>query len=298
MVKWILLYQLFCIFYIYLFHYRRKRKWVAQFLIAFFFPLFGFLLIYLMNKKVNSKNDSKPEWLMKKEDITSYKGASIFKGNIEKERNVIPIEDALILNENKVKRTVLLDLLKEESIQNMDALKFALKNEDSETSHYAATAIMEIKRKLLNSMQKLELQMDDNPNDLQVLSVYSEVVKKYINSGYLDEKSLLKNRYALSNVLEKMIEIQPNEEKYFIDKVTCDLELLEYSTARSYCDLFLNLHPNCEEAYFMDMHIHYLMKNMNAFEQALNRLRQSSVRLSPNGLSRLRFWLQGEMNEL
>jgi hypothetical protein len=297
MYKWVLIYNFFCIIYIYFFHYRRKKKWLAQYFIAFFFPVVGFLLIYLMNKKVRSQKDAIPKWLLRQKEDVDHREISIFKADIEKERNVVPMEDALILNENKVRRTMLLDILKEESLQNIDALKFALENEDSETSHYAATAIMEIKRKLLNRMQSLEVQVDENPNDLKVLSAYKEVIKQYINSGFLDEKTLWKNKYVYSTILEKMIEIQPNEESYFIDKISCDLSMAEYSTARHYCDLFVKLHPNCEDAYFMDMKIHYLMKNSASFEESLNQLRNSSVRLSPNGLSKLRFWLQGEWDE-
>jgi hypothetical protein len=283
--------------YIYFFHYRRKKKWLAQYLIAFFFPLLGFLLIYIMNKKVRSQREAIPEWLMRQKADLNQREITIFKEDIEKERNVVPIEDALILNENKVRRTMLLDILKKESIQNIESIKFALENEDSETSHYAASAIMELKRKLLNSMQSLDIQVDENPNDLKVLSSYKEVITQYINSGFLDEKTLLKNKYNYSTILEKMIEIQPSEESYFVEKISCDLSLAEYSTARHYCDLFVRLHPDCEDAYFMDMQIHYLMKDSEGFENSLNELRKSSVRLSPNGLSKLRFWLQGETNE-
>jgi hypothetical protein len=293
MVKWVIIYHLFCIIYIYFFHYLRKKIWLTQYLITSFFPILGFLLLYFMNKKVKNKRDSIQEKLIKNDEKLESKGVSIFKENIEKERNVIPIEDALILNENKVKRSMLLDLLKEESFQNMDALKFALKNEDTETSHYAAAAIVEIKRKLLIAMQTLERKVDENPSDLQVLSAYRDVIKQYMNSGFLDERTLLKNRYSYSTVLERMIDIQPNEVSYFIEKISCDLQLLEYSTARDYCDLFLKLHSNCEEAYFMDMEIHFLMQNAEAFEESLIKLRHSSVSLSPNGLSKLRFWLQG-----
>jgi hypothetical protein len=297
MYKWVLIYNFICFLYIYFFNYKRKKKWLAQYLISFFFPLLGFLLIYLMNKRVRSQKEAIPNRLMKQKADLDQREISIFKEDVEKGRNVIPIEDALILNENKVRRTMLLDLLKDESILNIDTLKFALENEDSETSHYAATAIMELKRKLLNSMQSLDLQVDENPNDLNTLSAYKEVITQYINSGFLDEKTLLKNKYNYSAILEKMIEIQPNEESYFVEKISCDLSLAEYSTARYYCDLFVRLHPNCEDAYFMDMQIHYLMKNSESFEKSLNQLRNSSVRLSPTGLSKLRFWLQGEWNE-
>lgn len=297
MYKWVLIYNFICMIYIYFFHYRLKKKWLAQYLIAFFFPLLGFLLIYLMNKKVKSQKEAIPEWLMRQKKDLSQREISIFKEDVEKERNVVPIEDALILNENKVRRTMLLNLLKEESIQNIETIKFALENEDSETSHFAATAIMELKRKLLNSMQLLDLQVDENPNDLKVLFTYKEVIKQYINSGFLDEKTLLKNKYNYSTLLEKLIEIDPNVEIYFVEKISCDLSLAEFSTARSFCDLFLRLHPNCEDSYFMDMQIHYLMRNNEGFENSLNRLRNSSVRLSPKGLSKLRFWLQGEWNE-
>lgn len=296
MVKWTIAYAIVCMIYVYLFQYKRKKTWLASFLLIFWFPLFGFFINYFMYRHFKS---NKPLKTGDFPQMDTEEGAvvSFIKEDVNVERNVIPIEDALILNENKVKRRVLLNLLKEESIQNMEALKFALENDDSETSHYAATAIMEIKRKLLQSMQELEAHLNENPNDIQILSSYREVIKQYINSGFLDEKTHRKNKYLYSSVLEKMIEIEPNEANYFIEKITSDLSLAEYQKARDFCDLFLSLHPFCEEAYFLDMQINYSIRDLHAFSNSIDRLRNSNVRLSPNGLSRLRFWLQGEWNE-
>ncbi|QOR66401.1 hypothetical protein IM538_22000 [Cytobacillus suaedae] len=291
----ILLYLICCLLYCYIFLYRCKKKWLVKLLILLFFPLVGFILIHLMDsksKKQSTKlNTTIPLNMLQQATKTEV---TIFKEDVDKEINIIPIEDALLLNEKKVKRMMLLDLFKEESFQNMDALQLALENEDTETSHYAASAIMEIKRKLLNAMQSLEVQVAEHPADLSVLTSYSEVIKQYIQSGFLDDKTLKKYTYSYSNLLEKMIELDPHIEGYFIEKIASDLRLKEYEKAHSFCNLFIQLHPVCEDAYFLDMQINFTLKNAEGLQKSIDRLRNSSVKLSPSGLSSLRFWLQGE----
>lgn len=296
MYKWIVIYALFCAVYLYFYQYKQHKTWVATLILVFCFPFLGFMINYLMHHHSKDKKNQMVEEILSIDD-QKVGTTSLIKKDINEETNVIPIEDALILNENQVKRKMLLNLLKEESIQNVEVLKFALENDDTETSHYAATAIMEIKRKLLNSMQTIEVQVNENPNNLQTLAAYQEVIKQYLNSGFIDEKTYLKNMYTYSALLKKMIEIDCNNPRYFIEKISSDLTLAQYHEARQFCDQFLSVHPLVEDAYFLDMKIHYAMKDQNAFAKSISILRNSNVKLSPKGLSRLRFWLQGEWNE-
>lgn len=210
---------------------------------------------------------------------------------IEKEINLVPIQDALLLNDNKIKRKLLIHSLKENSIQNPSVLEKALKNEDSETSHYAATAIMEMKRKLLNRIQMLEEELAENPDDAETLSSYAGVIQEYLQKGFLDEGAYKEYQTLLSSVLEQILESGHGTKQHYIDKINVDLELHQYKKANFYSERFMENFGDDEMAYIMAMKLHYTLKNPSRLQDIISLLKQHSVRLSPQGLSIIRFWL-------
>lgn len=276
-------------------HVRKtRRNIIVKLIVVIFCPFFGLFLIYLMFH--DRKNDEPfiPEGIIQKQ-----KGQAeiLRKVNFERETSFVPMKDALLLNDNKTKRTMLLDILKNDTFSHIGILQTALQNDDSETSHYAATAIQDIKSKLLSSIQQMEYQLEKHPDDQKLLTSYAEVIKQYVNTGFLDERTEKKYYYHYSQILERIIEIVPNEKDYYIEKISCDLQLGELSSAEKYCHSFLDYCCNEEEAYFMSMKLYFSMKNQGKFNVILQMLRESSVRLSPNGLNKLRFWLQGDAND-
>lgn len=59
----------------------------------------------------------------------------------DKERNLIPIEDALLINDKDDARALFLDVIKRDPKKSLYSISLALDSEDSELSHYAASII-------------------------------------------------------------------------------------------------------------------------------------------------------------
>jgi hypothetical protein len=294
MLKALFVYYLIVAIYLLIHLRKRQKNIVVKLIVAIFCPFFGLFILYFMFHDRKDDGAFIPEGIIQKQK----ENAEILrKVNFERETSFVPMKDALLLNDNQTKRKMLLDILKNDTFSHIGILQTALQNDDSETSHYAATAIQEIKSQLLSSIQHMEYQLEKNPDDLKLLTSYAEVIKQYVFTGFLDEGTEKKYNYHYSQILERIIEIVPQEKENYIQKINCDLELGELSTAEKYCHSFLEHCSNEEEAYFMSMKLHYSMKNQVRFNQTLQMLRESSVRLSPNGLNKIRFWLQGDANE-
>ncbi len=246
-----------------------------------------------MMKKVYSKDDL-PDWLLRREQYDDF----VLKSpDIEEETNIIPFNDALILNDNKTKRKMLIDLLKGEFLQHVDALELALQSDDSETSHYAATAIQQAKSDLLKEMRKLEGQLA-NKNDLFLLESYRVLIKHYIKIEFLDERTRRKYTHKYIQTIDRLIEHAPKSDAtYYQEKIEAALYLAEYHIALETAEQFLSLFPEEEEAYFALMNVHYKMRNKKEFQRMINQLRSTDIKLSPDKLNQLRFWLQGEEHE-
>ncbi|MCA1032249.1 hypothetical protein LCL95_14520 [Bacillus timonensis] len=286
------LYYLLSFIYILVMYVRTPKNTIMRFILLFFCPFIGIFIIYFLEQRNSPKYENLPDWLIVKLKELDEKPLNV--GDVEKERNVVSIQEAMVINNHKTRRKMLLDLLKRESIQQVDALEIALQNDDSETSHYAASAILETKRKIFNHMQKLERDLQDNPNDIELLTSYADVLEQYIKIEFLDKNTRLKYTHYYSQTLEKLLKVQTKDETLYLKKINCDLSLQEYSKAGYYANQFIERFPTSEHAHLTLMKLYYMMKDYEALKNSMDRLQASSVALSPTGLNLLRFWLRGE----
>jgi hypothetical protein len=289
----ILLYYIVCICYTIFVLKKKRENGLIKALIITFLPVIGFVLSHYLFKPSRSiEMNQEMEAEAKKQQINSQKRLNLIQPiNIEEEINIVPIQDALLLNENKIRRKLLIHSLKENSIQNTKVLEKALQNEDSETSHYAASAIMEMKRRLQNSIQELAMQLKEKPEDVEILSLYAETINQFLKSGFLDEGTYKYYQALFSTVLEKIIESGYAKRTHYIDKINCDLHLQKNEKAAHYSEKFMEDHPMDEMAYIMGMKLHYSLQNTKQLQKVISTLKRKPVRLSANGLNIVRFWL-------
>lgn len=294
------MFKFFCIncifsFIVFLFYLFRKRKDAYIRLIIMTFLPVGGLLIYCaldIYWIIIDKNGplNYLEAFSKGTEIDSF---SMRKSNIEKEINVIPIEEALILNDNTTKRTLIIEVLKNDTYQYIGFLTKALKDSDTETSHYAATAVTEIKRKLMLAIQMMEVRYEESKNDIEYLKAYSDVLKKYLESGLLDDRDLEKYSINYVNVLKNILDLGNMEEFYFEEKVNYDIRLQRFDTAIEYCMMYKNYLKDSDKPYILLLKIYYTLKNKEAFNKVLNELTKSNIKLKRESLRIVRFWLKG-----
>lgn len=269
---------------------KKKENGLIKTVIITFLPGLGMLLAFYLFRLTSTPPVSEAETArFGDEENTDYSDA-IQPLDLEKETNFVPLGDALLLNDNKTKRKLLIHSLKENSIQNPKLLNVALKDEDSETSHYAATSIMEMKRKLHNSIQDLSEKLNDNPTDLTLLTAYADAIKKYLKSELLDEGSYRQYQISFSSVLENIIDTGKGSIQQFIDKVDADLELHDYDKASFYSELFMEKYPLEEKAYITAMKLQYILQNRTALQEIISRLKRQPVHLSASSLDVIRYW--------
>ncbi len=293
MFKVLMIYYIISIIYLF-FQYRKDRKnIVIKLLIIMFGPFIGLIILYFMFHNIENDKDLIPEGLI---EVDNEESEILRKVDVEKETSIVPMKDALLLNNNQTKRKMLMDILKNDSFGHIEILQTALKNDDTETSHYAATAIQDIIGKLHNSIHQMEFQLEKNQNDLTILTSFAQVIKQYLNIGFLDERSEKQYLYRYSQILERIIGIKPFEKEPYIEKINCDLQLGELETAEKFTQIFIQNCSNEEESFFMAMKLYYILKDQLKFKEILQSLKDSPVRLSPQGLNKLRFWLHGDIN--
>ena len=267
-------------------------EWLLKWLIVSALPVVGWLFPIFWPKrwfqlKVNS------DLFEDKDDPTAQQVGIRALVEVEKELNIVSIEEALIVSDYTTRRTVLINVLKQDSMNYMDILQKAVSNEDTETSHYAVSAVTEIKRKLTLSLEELALKYESNKEDAHILRTYANVLNSYMRSGFLDERTLRKYRFTYISVLEHLINIVPGDNSAYMEKVDAELEVKELVEAERTVLLFWDKHPESEDAYLSLLKVYFYMKSYNRLQETLNLLKKSPLRLSNHALTLVRFWSEG-----
>jgi tetratricopeptide (TPR) repeat protein len=288
----IVYYSLVLLYGLALFLNRRKGA-ALQVMILIGCPFLGAIVILAMFKKPK-QSEEMPEWLHREE----YEDVSLQAPNRDIEMNTIPFLDALMLNDSTTKRKTLISFLKKEFLNQSDALALALKSDDTETSHYAATALQQTKSQLTKELKLLERMLLEDSTDIEIHKQYVDVLKQSVQMEFLDQRTRQKYMYLYSDALSRLLALNPsNSSIYYNEKIAVALELTEFQEALETAEAFIKQFPHSEDAYFAAMDVHFHMRNNKAFFQLVDKIRMSSIRLSPGRLNQLRYWLQGGLYE-
>ncbi|MDD5603277.1 MAG: bacterial transcriptional activator domain-containing protein [Eubacteriales bacterium] len=208
------------------------------------------------------------------------------------DRNAVSFYDILLTGDSHTKRSILLDILKGSAHRYIKQLKAALDDLDTETSHYASVALVEIKRKYDNTLIALNERLASDPDDVTAAEEYAGIIKSYVSSKILDpgNENRLKKNYirTIKRFLDKGDKSLPVG--YYT--LLCDylIDAGEVKPAGEYALKAISLFPENEEPYFELMKVYYRLGDTVRFAEAFDYLKRSSVMISKEGLSRIRFF--------
>lgn len=80
---------------------------------------------------------------------------NMFPAMEENDRDVVPLEEALLLNDSSRRRELIMNVLNDNPGEYVELLKQARMNEDVEVVHYAITAMVELFKEYDYRLQKL-----------------------------------------------------------------------------------------------------------------------------------------------
>ncbi|MDD5659919.1 MAG: hypothetical protein PHR39_07950 [Actinomycetota bacterium] len=259
--------------------------------IILFLPVAGilFFIVSAIFEAFGNKSDSMVESYLKyvKDDKHIYYEEAI---DFEKEINTIPIADSLEFSSNKNKRAYLIYILKRDFSKHIKGLQKAIKSSDTETSHYAASALMEIKKQFEIAISSAREKYESNKENIAFMKEYLEILKKYLKSGLADKIDYGNYLQKYSSVLAEFLKQDKASESYFIDKINCEIELLDSKSALEYCDIFFNSFPDSEKPYLMLLKIYYTSNKPELFGEVLKTLKKRKLSLTDYGEAVIKFW--------
>lgn len=282
---------IFTIIYI-LWCLKKDQKQAIVFSIFFLLvPVLGLLLylIPLMLVKISKKsNVIDSSSLINKRENEVY----VNRPKISKELDVIPFSEAMQISSINEKRGFLLELLKKDMVSNYSTTRTALEDSDSETSHYAAAATMEISKNLRFDLQEIESEFMKNKTDIVLRRSYIDMLYQFINIDVLSGRD---RKIHLDKYIKIIYETMDYNDKDlqqsdYVHLVTFHMELGELYKAEQVALARIKQEAD-EELYMELLKLYYNQKNQTNFTKTLSQLQNSKIVLSAKGLETVRFWI-------
>lgn len=254
-----------------------------------FVPILGFMIYFIPRKIVEKKKNCfyDRDSFVKRLDIEKIQEIP----TLQKELDVIPVEDAMAVGSNLEKRNLLLEQLKKDIYSNYKVLLAASDDADSESAHYVAAAKMEVYRYINEEVLKAKSEFEGDETNVDKIFGYLEKLSEYIESELLSEKE--KNIY-MAKYCEVINIVNKNPDITFLsihnsNFISYLVELKRYDEAENFWN-GLRDEERDEKSYMNMLLMYYKLKKKNEFYDCIAQIEQSSIKLSAESLQFLRYW--------
>ena len=266
------------------------RPALCKSIVMFFTPPFGVICFFI--NFIVSLFDRKSDIDYLELTFSKEKREFAKQTDYETEKEFVPLEEALIISDVEDKRRALLNVLKADVSNNMSSLVKALDNDDPETAHYAAAALMDILQKYSKRLATLSQQYQANPQDADVNREYADVTFEYISSGVLGEIEVKKYSHLYVELIDNLNIFHPDmlDTEHYKNIVECLLKIGRYEDADRWANLSIERQPNMEQSYLNALSVKYKTEQWEEFKLVLDKMLKSGAQLSQKGIGVVRFW--------
>ncbi len=176
-------------------------------------PVFGFVSAVLVSMLINmGKVGANSENLENMKSSTQPTDTIIVEA--PESADVVPLEDALIMDDPSVRRSVMLDVLMNNTEGYLPVISAARMNDDVEVVHYATTAMVEITKDYELRAQEYSAAYAEDPNKEGLLEEYISFLKQYVGSGMIQGQLLEIQRNTLMQLLTEKVSNSQDPEDY------------------------------------------------------------------------------------
>lgn len=210
----------------------------------------------------------------------------------EGDAGVVPLEEALIVNDPSERRRLMLSMLTEEPDAYLAQLQAAKLNDDVEVAHYAATAVAQISKESDLKLQQLERAFKTDPST-ENLDAYCDYLGEYLASGLAEGRVAQIQRQQYARLLARRCE----REDGAVLRIRCATALAdagELDEAEAVITQLVAEVPDEQEAWMLCLRLAVMRRDGEAVQQVIDAIDNQHVYLSAENREKLAFWRDGE----
>lgn len=268
-----------------------RRTYFLRFFVMLFCPVIGplfFLCSYLLYITIFRSQVDLEDVIFSKERVRIQ-----LKADEERERNIIPIEEAIAVNEKKNLRMAMLNIAKGEIQNSLTSIALALNAEDSETSHYAASILSDELNLFRINVQRVYQEMgEEDSTETECEEFLINYMDSILRQGVFSDLEQKKYVRMMAEAADKLYEkrVMGLGEQHLESVSLRLLEIKDFDSSDHWCQRLAERYPNSLSAYTCKLKLYFTMKNKAAFFQTLESLKQSDVVIDNETLELIRIF--------
>lgn len=263
-------------------------------------PIVGVLLLLVDLWADKKRKHGIHEIGMEKLKLTDTKYRTIQVEQNDNTEIVVPLEEAIAVNDAKTRRKLLLDILHKNPEEHIALLQRARLTDDTELTHYATTTMMEIQGSYEQNIRMLEADIkilrEENRRDglEKGLRKLRKELEMYIDSGLISGNILNIYRRKLDGVFDELLALAPENRNYYLGKIENEIEqgILEGLEERLL--KAKEMWPEDVQVYMVLVHYYAATYQGEKIQQVLLEMESEEVYLSSEGKKWFAFWKSRE----
>ena len=269
------------------FHILKVHRYM--FFVVFFLPFWGLLTLLILHFQILFEADDGIDVGVEKLKLESELYKSVTVDENKNAKNTVPIEEALLINSPKERRTIIMDVLNDNPKEYIEFLQKAGNNEDTEVVHYAVTAMVEISKENDYLLQEYERQYALEPDNLAILEKYTDFLWGCLSQNLMQGQVEVLNRELFSTLVQKKIAAGGSITDY-TKAIENDLKRKNYTLASEYLRQMKEAYPKREEYYLLRLQYLASLGRGEDIKKLLNEIVESHIFLSSKTKEVLAFW--------
>lgn len=255
-------------------------------------PLWGPLLVVLLIARSAVFGDDLKDATLEALRINDDMHRSMLVQGREGDDGVVPLEEALIVNDPGDRRRLMLSMLTEDPDAYLAQLQAAKLNDDVEVAHYAATAVAQISKESDLKLQQLERAFKTDPS-AQNLNAYCDYLGTYLASGLAEGRVAQIQRQQYARLLARRCEREDGLALRVL-YATALADAGEVDEAEDVAERLVADTPDEQDVWMLCLRLAVLRHDGEMVRRVIDAVDKQHVYLSAENRERLAFWREGE----
>ena len=255
-------------------------------------PLWGPLLVVLLSVRSAVFGEGLKESALEPLRFNDDLHRSILVHERDADAGVVPLEEALIVNDPAYRRRLMLSMLTEEPDAYLAQLQAAKLNDDVEVAHYAATAVAQISKESDLKLQQLERAFKTDPSSHN-LDAYCDFLGAYLDSGLAEGRVAQIQRQQYARLLARRCEREDGP-ALRIRYATALADADEIDKAEDVASQLVIDAPDEQDVWMLCLRLAVIRRDGQAVQRVIDAIEKQHVYLSADNREKLAFWRDGE----
>lgn len=213
------------------------------------------------------------------------------KADEERERNLVPLEEALAVSDKKNLRMLMLNVIRGDLQDSLESISLALNSEDSETSHYAASVLRDELNDFRVKVQKIYTDIkEEKPEQTDSEEMLIDYMNRILCQKVFTEIEQAKFVNIMVEAAESIY--QKNASRMLPQRyeAVC-LRLIEqnqFEQADLWCERLAKQFPDELVAYTCRLKLYFKENDRDRFFLVMDKLKKSDIIIDNETLELIR----------